>query len=72
MLNPILAEINDEYENVTLEKVNVATDEGKALAQEKKIKAIPYVEIKKDGEVVEKFTGAMSKVKIVALLEKYV
>lgn len=70
--NPILNEINDAYDNIILEKVNVMTDEGKQLATEKGIKAIPYVEIEKDGVLVEKFTGFKSRAKLVELIEKYV
>ena len=38
--NPILNEINDAYDNIILEKVNVSTEEGKQLATEKGIKAM--------------------------------
>lgn len=71
-LNPILNEINDTYDSVVLEKVNVSIDEGKQLATEKGIKAIPYIEIEKDGILVEKFSGFKNKTKLIELIEKYV
>lgn len=71
-LNPILAEINDLYPDIVLEKIDLTTEEGRKLAAEKGIKAIPHIEIEKDGILVEKFSGFKNKAKLIELIEKYV
>lgn len=66
MVAPILAEIAEEYPEITVGKINV--DESMELAVEFKVTSIPLLVVMKDGEIINKALGAMPKEEIVALL----
>jgi thioredoxin 1 len=59
MLGPIIEEIAEEVEGVTIGKLNV--DENPQTAQEYQIMSIPNVILFKDGEPVETLIGLRPK-----------
>jgi thioredoxin 1 len=59
MLGPIIEEVAEEVEGVTLGKLNV--DENPQTAQEYQIMSIPNVILFKDGEPVETLIGLRPK-----------
>ena len=69
MLGPILEEIS--IENSDFEIVKVDVDNNHALARNYKIMAVPTMIIFKDGEVVDKIEGLVSKEAIVNKMNNY-
>lgn len=59
VMSPIVDELGSELEGVTVAKVNV--DDNPELAQQFNILSIPTFLIFKGGQVVEQFSGSMSK-----------
>lgn len=59
IMGPILDEVAQEVEGITVAKVNV--DENQELAQQHNILSIPTFIVFKGGQVVDQFSGAMSK-----------
>jgi thioredoxin 1 len=60
MLSPIIESISEEYKDkVTVGKINV--DKNLDIASEYSVRAIPLVLIIKNGQVVERITGANPK-----------
>jgi thioredoxin 1 len=53
--DPIIEDLEEEYPDVTFEKVDV--DESPDVAQEYGVRSVPTIVVEKDGEVVEKFIG---------------
>jgi len=66
-LAPVLKEIEEEFEDVTVEKINIE----KNPELNPGIKAVPYVVIQKDGVKVEDFYGFKIKAAIIRIIEKY-
>ena len=58
-LGPVINEIKDEFKSVIFEEYDV--DVAYAAATEYSIRSLPTIVIVKDGEEVERFTGAVSK-----------
>jgi thioredoxin 1 len=69
MLGPIIEEIANEVEGITIAKLNV--DENPQTAQEYKIMSIPNVILFKDGEPVEAIIGLRPKEAYLEAVEKY-
>lgn len=69
VMSPIVGQIAQELEGVTVGKVNV--DEHPDIAQKYNILSIPTFIIFKAGQVVEQFSGSMSKDQLRAKIEKY-
>lgn len=70
MVSPILEEISREKEGrVKIGKVNV--DENPGLASRYQVMSIPTMMIFKNGQLVEKFVGAMPKAAIETKLTKW-
>lgn len=67
MVAPIIEEIAKELKDAKVGKVNV--DEQSELAAEYRIMSIPTLMVFKDGEVVKKAVGAVSKAEILNLLK---
>ncbi len=67
MVSPIVDEIALEHPEYTVAKINV--DEEPELAQAFGVVSIPTLVVMKQGEVVNKSTGARPKAQILALLE---
>lgn len=59
MMGPIVDEIADEIEGLTVGKVNV--DENGELAQEHNVLSIPTFLIFKGGQMIDQFAGAVAK-----------
>lgn len=66
MLAPVLEEVAEERQDITVCKVDV--DEERELALEYGISSIPTLLVFKDGEVVKKSIGVISKEEMLALL----
>jgi thioredoxin 1 len=67
---PIIEELADEYAGTALiGKVDV--DANQELAMQYSIRSIPTILILKDGEVVEKHVGAITKPALQAKIDKY-
>jgi thioredoxin 1 len=68
MLSPILEQISEENDSVTILKVNV--DKEQALSAQFGIRSIPTVLFFRGGQEVDKFLGAQPKSKVLELIEK--
>lgn len=67
---PIIEELADEFAGtVAIGKVDV--DANQELAMKYSIRSIPTILILKDGEVVEKHVGAITKPALMTKIEKY-
>lgn len=66
-LTPVLEEVNDERENVEIVKVDI--DEADEFCDMYDIESIPTLVIYKDGKVVEKVLGALTKEEVNAKLD---
>ena len=67
MLSPIIAQIAEEREDVTVCKVNV--DNEPALAQQFNIMSIPTVLVFKNGLLAERSVGFVPKQKLLDLID---
>ena len=67
MVGPIVEEIANEREDITVGKINV--DEEPDLAGEFGVFSIPTLVVMKNGEIVNQATGARPKAQILAMLE---
>jgi thioredoxin 1 len=70
MMEPVLKEVADEYDAVTVGKLNV--DENPAIATRFDILSIPTMLVFKDGAVAKKLVGAMPKKRLVEELAPYI
>ena len=66
MLSPIIDQIAEEKSDVKVCKVNI--DEQSALAIDYKVMSIPTVLVFKNGEIVNKSIGVVSKSELLELL----
>ncbi len=69
MMAPILEELSGEIDTVVIAKVNV--DENPDLAQKFNILSIPTFLVFKGGQVVDQFSGTMSKEDLKTRVEKH-
>lgn len=69
VMGPIVGELASEMEEVIIGKVNV--DENSEIAQRYNILSIPTFIVFKGGQVVEQFSGSMSKEQLRAKIEKH-
>jgi thioredoxin 1 len=58
-LDKILSDINDEYNGITLKRINI--EENEELVKELGIRSVPTVIIEKDGVAVERLVGLKSR-----------
>ena len=71
MLGPILEEVAaDNDSRLKIVKVNV--DENPDLAQKYEVMGIPAMFLFKDGQVIDNYTGAMSKAALTEKIGKYI
>jgi thioredoxin 1 len=70
MMEPVLKEIADEYDSITVGKLNV--DENPAVATKFDILSIPTLLVVKDGAVVKKLVGAMPKKRLLDELAPWI
>ena len=66
MVGPIVEEIANEREDITVGKINV--DEEGALAEAFGVVSIPTLVVMKDGKVASQSAGARPKAQILAML----
>ena len=67
MVSPIVDEISEERNDITVGKVNV--DDEPELSQEFGVESIPMFVVLKNGKVVNQSSGAKPKAQILAMLE---
>ncbi|MBU1126013.1 MAG: thioredoxin [Patescibacteria group bacterium] len=70
VMSPIVEELSGEMESVAIAKVNV--DDNPDLARQFNILSIPTFLIFKGGQVVEQFSGSMSKEMLQERLGKHI
>lgn len=70
LMAPILEEIAKETDEAIIGKLNV--DNHSSIAQEYNILSIPTFIIFKGGQVVEQFSGSMSKSALLKKIEKHI
>jgi thioredoxin 1 len=71
IMGPIVAELAKEYEGkIKVGKYSV--EESNAVAEKMGVQGIPAFFIYKNGEVVDSWTGAMSKDEVVKRIEKVI
>jgi len=70
MMEPVLKEVADEFDAVTVGKLNV--DENPAVATRFDILSIPTLLVFKDGAVAKKLVGAMPKKRLLEELAPYI
>ena len=70
MMEPVLKEIAEENEGLTVGKLNV--DENPAIATKFDILSIPTLLVFVDGQVAKKLVGAMPKKRLLEELSAYV
>jgi thioredoxin 1 len=70
MMEPVLKEVAEEYDAVTVGKLNV--DENPAIATRFDILSIPTLLVFKDGVVAKKLVGAMPKKRLLEELAPYI
>lgn len=70
VMSPVVEELAGEMDAVTIAKVNV--DDNPELAQQFNVLSIPTFLVFKGGQVVEQFSGSMSKEALREKLEKHV
>ncbi len=66
-LSKILEEIQEENPEINITKLNIDDDDNLELVTELKIRNIPYLLIKKDGEVINKSVGLKTKEELLKL-----
>lgn len=70
VMSPIVDELGAEMSNVTVAKVNV--DDHPAVARQFNVLSIPTFMVFKGGQVVEQFSGSMSKEALREKVEKHI
>jgi len=68
VLSPILEDVSEEVEDITIVKVNV--DDNPGLSAAFSIRSIPTVISFKGGEFIDKFSGVKSKGDIIEFIKK--
>ena len=66
MVSPIIDQIAEEREDITVGKINV--DEQPELAASFRVMSIPTIVVMKDGEVVKTTMGAQPKAKLLEMI----
>ncbi len=69
-MSPVIEELANEMDDALIGKVNV--DDNPDLAQKHNVLSIPTFIIYKGGQVVDQFSGSMSKGELKEKIEKYI
>lgn len=72
MIGPIVEEIAGEYEDTQVKIGKVNVDENQALAGKYEVMSIPTFLMFKNGEVVDKIVGGVTKEKLKEMVDKQV
>ncbi len=59
--DPILDELEDDYPDVSFEKVDVEDGEGQEVANEYQVRSLPTLVIENDDGIVERFVGVTQR-----------
>lgn len=70
MIGKVLEKVEGKYEG-KVKFVKLNADEEQEIATKYQIRALPTIIIFRNGEIVEKVVGAMSKGKLLKLVDKY-
>ena len=71
MLGPVLHDIAEKYENVTVLKINVDHPDNQPISMEYWVRSIPQVNIFTWGEEVDKFIGALPPEQVEEFIAKH-
>lgn len=70
MIGPVIEKLATEYEGkATITKVDIESD--RELAQEYKVRSIPTILFFKNGEVIDKSIGNVSKTQLESMIENH-
>ena len=69
MQSPVIDQLSEEMDDVKFTKMDV--DQNQETARNLGIMAIPTLLIKKDGKIVDRFTGYTPKEKLEQILDQY-
>lgn len=69
-MSPILDQIEDELDDVIIEKYNV--EENEEIVEDYGIRSVPTLVFIKDDEIVSKHVGSLSKEKLLAIINKII
>jgi len=70
IISPIIDQISQERPNIKVGKMDA--DENKDLVARLGIRSIPTILVFKDGEVVERKVGSITKLEIESMLDKHI
>jgi len=71
MISPIVDEISSEYHDKGLSVGKLDADANRETVTELGIRNIPTILLYKNGEIVDKSTGAVTKQKLVEMIDKH-
>lgn len=69
-MSPILDQIEDELDDIIIEKYDV--EENEEIVEDYGIKSVPTLVFIKDDEIVSKHVGSLSKEKLLAIINKII
>ena len=67
VMKPIIEELENELKDIHFSKIDVEKDE--PIASEYNVMSLPTYIIKKDGEIIDKFSGIQSKEELINKLK---
>lgn len=70
VLGPVLEEVANEVDGVTILKINIEKGQNSTLAAEYGVRGIPTVIVFRDGEQVDKFVGLKQKDEIISVIDR--
>ena len=70
ILGPILSDVANEVEDVTVVKINIDEGDNSSLAAQFGIRNLPIVVAFKNGEQVDKFVGMKKKEEVIVFIDK--
>ena len=71
MISPLVDEISSEYHDKGLSVGKLDADSNREIVTELGVRNIPTILLYKNGEIVDKSTGAVTKQKLVELIDKH-
>ena len=69
-MSPILDQIEDELDDVIIEKYDV--EENEEIVEDYSIRSVPTLVFIKDDEIISKHVGSLSKEKLLAIINKII
>ena len=70
VMSPILDQIEDELDDVIIEKYDV--EENEEIVEDYGIRSIPTLVFIKDDEIISKHVGSLNKEKLLAIINKII